>query len=87
METPARPEEDSPGCIRKRLRRSRPPAPICHDDLTGMAESVDQPRLDAAEGALATNLSTFAILPINEMVAEDGLLSRLEMMGYEIREP
>jgi hypothetical protein len=43
--------------------------------------------LDAIENALAANASAFAILPINEMLAEDGLLSKLKAKGYDIREP
>ena len=37
--------------------------------------------------ALATNASTFAILPINELLTEDGLLSKLKAMGYDVTEP
>jgi len=48
---------------------------------------VSQMWLDAAENALATNASTFAILHIGELLAEDGLLSKLKAKGYEIREP
>jgi hypothetical protein len=49
--------------------------------------SLNQAWLDAAENALATNASTFAVLPINELLAEDGLLSTLKAEGYEVREP
>jgi hypothetical protein len=57
-----------------------------HEALAGMAEDVNRMWLDAAENALATNASTFAILPINELLAEDGLLSRLKATGYEVTE-
>lgn len=40
-----------------------------------------------AERALANNQSTFAILPINDLLSDDGLLSKLKAKGYEIREP
>ena len=43
--------------------------------------------LEAAERALASNLSTFAILPINNLVSQDGLLGQLKAKGYEVREP
>jgi hypothetical protein len=66
------------------FRGSSSPA---HDALTGMAQRINQRWLDVAETALATNASTFAILPINELLAEDGLLSRLKTKGYEVREP
>lgn len=57
------------------------------ETLIGMTTRMNQAWLDAAEDALATNTSTFAILPITELVAEDGLLSRLKAKGYEVREP
>ncbi len=58
-----------------------------HDALAGMIARVNQMWLDAADKALATNASTLAILPINELVAEDGLLSRLKAKGYDVTEP
>ena len=58
-----------------------------HEALAGMAERVNQLWLVAAENALATNASTFAILPINELLAADGLLGRLKAMGYDVTEP
>jgi hypothetical protein len=70
----------------------------CEDLLTGNASTEQETRvdvvarakqmwLDAAENALATNASTFAILPITELLAEDGLLRELKTKGYEVREP
>lgn len=55
--------------------------------LVGMATRVNQMWLDAATNALSTNASTFAILPINELLAEDGLLSKLKAKGYDVSEP
>jgi hypothetical protein len=52
-----------------------------------MITSRNQMWLDAAGNALATNASTFAILPVNELIAEDGLLSTLKAKGYYVREP
>lgn len=49
--------------------------------------SLKQAWLDAAEAALATNASTLAILPIRELLADDGLLGKLEAMGYEAAGP
>lgn len=57
------------------------------ETVVGMRTQAFQMWLDAAESALATNASTFAILPINELLAEDGLLSELKAKGYEVREP
>jgi hypothetical protein len=48
---------------------------------------LDERWLEAAEGALTANESTFAILDIVELLREDGLLARLESRGYEIIEP
>lgn len=58
-----------------------------HEALVGGIARVKEMWLDAAENALARNASTFAILPINELLAEDGVLSVLKAKGYEIREP
>jgi hypothetical protein len=58
-----------------------------HETMVGMRTRVNQMWLDAAENVLATNASTFAILPINELLAEDGLLSRLKARGYDVSEP
>lgn len=58
-----------------------------NEALVDMIARVNQLWLDAAENALATNASTFAILPINELVTADGLLSELAAKGYEVRAP
>ena len=58
-----------------------------HEAMADVITRVNQMWLDAAEHALATNASTLAILPINELVAEDGLLSELEAKGYEVSAP
>lgn len=49
--------------------------------------NLNQMWLHAAVNALATNASTLAILPIHELLADDGLLGKLEARGYEVREP
>ncbi len=70
----------------------------CDEMITGSASPerenmartttrLNQAWLDAADNALATNTSTFAILPINELLAEDGLLSKLKAKGYNVSEP
>lgn len=43
--------------------------------------------LDAAEKALASNTSTFAVLSITELNAEGGRLSRLREKGYTVEAP
>ena len=43
--------------------------------------------LQAADAALAANDTTFATLPMTELVESDGLLSRLGAKGYVIEAP
>ncbi len=43
--------------------------------------------LATAEHAIETNESSFAVVPINELLAVDGLLERLRSQGYEVKEP
>jgi uncharacterized protein YbaP (TraB family) len=43
--------------------------------------------LEMAQGALAANKSTFAILPIKEIVAKNGYLAALEAKGYKVEQP
>lgn len=50
-------------------------------------EAMNLQWLDAAEAALATNLSTFALLDIDDLLNPTGLLNRLEERGYEVRRP
>lgn len=52
----------------------------------GMARSEAQ-WLDAAEKALATNATTFAVLPMSQLLEPDGLLARLQRRGYEVVVP
>lgn len=40
--------------------------------------------IDTAEGALANNQSTFAILPINEILKHDGFIAKLKTKGYRV---
>ncbi|MFO7324660.1 MAG: TraB/GumN family protein [Pseudomonadota bacterium] len=43
--------------------------------------------LDAARAALEKNASTFAVLPLDDVLRADGPLSRLRAEGYEVEEP
>jgi len=43
--------------------------------------------LDAAEQALVRNHTTFAVLEINQLILDNGLLAQLKARGYEVREP
>lgn len=42
---------------------------------------------DAAEQALATNTSTFALLPMAELLKSDGYLAKLQAKGYTVEAP
>jgi len=43
--------------------------------------------LEAAEHAIESNDSSFAVVPITELLAEDGLLDRLRSRGFEVKDP
>ena len=43
--------------------------------------------LAAAEKALASNRSTFALLPLRHLLKDDGLLARLRARGYAVENP
>ena len=43
--------------------------------------------LDAAENALQTNTTTFAVLDFSQLLLENGLLAQLAARGYEVIEP
>jgi hypothetical protein len=53
----------------------------------GIQASLQQAWLAAAETALAKNTSTFAMLPIDSLLAEDSYLAPLRARGYEVRPP
>lgn len=54
------------------------------DDMAGKMEAK---WMSAAEAALARNASTFATLPIAELLKTDGYLARLQAKGYEVEAP
>jgi hypothetical protein len=43
--------------------------------------------LEAAEAALAKNVSTVAALPIESLLREDGMLAALRERGYTVQAP
>lgn len=56
----------------------------------GMADlslQLERKWVGVAEAALARNTSTFAVLPIAELLKRDGYLSKLEAKGYEVEAP
>jgi hypothetical protein len=54
------------------------------EDITS---SLDTMWLDAAEKALQTNQTTFAVLDFSRLLLEDGLVAQLAERGYEVIEP
>jgi hypothetical protein len=55
--------------------------------LQALREQADTMWLDAAQLALNTNESTFAVLPIESLLSEEGLFAKLKARGYEFVEP
>ena len=53
----------------------------------GLDAEVEALWLEAAEKALAANASTFAILPIGNLLSANGYLSKLAARGYAVSEP
>lgn len=53
----------------------------------GMDEDLRRAWLAAAEKALDANASTFALLPISNLLADDGYLAALAARGYEVIPP
>ncbi len=56
----------------------------------GLADVPDRLRaawVQAAEQALARNVSTVAVLSVDEMLRPDGYLARLRQRGYQIEDP
>ncbi len=71
---------------------------VCSEVFTGTAMARKQGMQDirarmentwlaAAEKALGQNASTFAVLPMSQLLQPDGLLQRLAAKGYVIEEP
>jgi hypothetical protein len=53
----------------------------------GLGEDLERTWLDEAERALADNRSTFALLPISNLLSVDGYLGKLAARGYEVTAP
>ena len=52
-----------------------------------LRQRVEQVWLEAAEKAIAKNETSFAILPMSQVMRDDGILARLAAKGYEIVPP
>lgn len=55
--------------------------------IANVAAALQDQWLEAAENALRTNASTFATLPISELLRSDGPLAKLQAKGYQVEAP
>jgi uncharacterized protein YbaP (TraB family) len=55
--------------------------------LRDLPKRMQQSWLQAAEAALARNTQTFAVLPMEEVLAPDGYLAQLQAQGYTVEAP
>lgn len=55
--------------------------------FSDIQQRVENAWMTAAEAALAKNRSTFAMLPLSQLVSEDGYLAKLVAKGYMVEEP
>jgi hypothetical protein len=53
-------------------------------DLEVLRQKSRQKWLSAAESALSRNTTTFAMLPVNDVLDSDGLIAQLEARGYSV---
>lgn len=62
-------------------------SPHLHEQLDAATKQVDQTWLAAAQAALRDNASSFAILPMDELLRPDRRLAMLRERGYTVEEP
>ncbi|HEY0802760.1 MAG TPA: TraB/GumN family protein, partial [Steroidobacteraceae bacterium] len=58
-----------------------------HDQLSRAEAQLNDAWLTAADNALNKNASSFAVLPLGELLKPDGWLSKLRAKGYVIKDP
>jgi hypothetical protein len=61
--------------------------PRIRDQFLGVKDQLTAAWLAAADAALAHNDSSFAVLPIAELLKPDGWLAALRAKGYAVEEP
>lgn len=61
--------------------------PRLHEQLDAAMKRIDQAWLAAAEQALRDNASSFAVLPMDELLRPDRRLGMLRARGYTVQEP
>jgi uncharacterized protein YbaP (TraB family) len=57
------------------------------EGLQALKRQADAEWLASAERALTDNMTTFAVLPMRELLEADGLLEQLRARGYAVQEP
>jgi hypothetical protein len=57
------------------------------DGLDHLQETLQQRWMEAIDNALTNNLSTFSVLPIDEVLKPEGRLHLLREKGYLVEEP
>lgn len=55
--------------------------------MNDLAQQVERKWMAVAEAALAKNTSSFAVLPIGELLKTDGYMAKLQAKGYEVQAP
>ncbi len=55
--------------------------------INDLAQRMERAWLSAAETALRNNASTFATLPVSELLKDNGYLAKLQAKGYEVQAP
>ena len=55
--------------------------------INDLSQQVERKWMSVAESALARNTSTFAMLPISELLKTDGYMAKLQAKGYEVQAP
>jgi hypothetical protein len=55
--------------------------------MSDLAQQVERKWMAAAEAALSKNTSSFAVLPIGELLKGDGYMAKLQAKGYEVQAP
>jgi uncharacterized protein YbaP (TraB family) len=61
--------------------------PRLAEQMNDAQKQIDIQWLAAAEKSLAKNASTFAVLPINELLKPNGRLEQLKSRGYSVEDP
>lgn len=75
--------DPGPACIEAVLNSSV----ISGRGLADLPQRLRAAWLDAVDQALAANAQSFAILPMNFLLGEDGALARLQQRGYQVEAP